>query len=155
MRPDNPNFRPCAMYTYKPWADRPGKHIGYEAVGAGWEPILHELDHQFVMVTGLGTDNHSKIRVLQIKEKFGGLRVYVDTHQLTGEQQVRVVEAIDRAEKKSFRTCEKCGARAVETRGKKGDKFSRSVTLCPEHHEERDNLPESQRLDLGNGHSVT
>ncbi|MBD3260687.1 MAG: hypothetical protein GF334_03260 [Candidatus Altiarchaeales archaeon] len=155
MRPDNPNFRPCAIYHHRQWTNQPAVHVGHDAVGEGWGPILDELDHQFVMATGIGTDNHRKIEVLQIKEKFGGLRVYVNATQLTGAERIRVIEAIDRAEEKSFQTCEKCGStEGVETRANKNGRFSRVVTLCQEHHEERDNLLPGQRLDLGNGNTI-
>ena len=54
----------------------------------------------------------------QVKEKFGGLRFYIhidgDTHQSIYD---KVYELIDKAEEKSFRICEVCGAEG-EVRGK-------------------------------------
>lgn len=128
MRPDNPNFRPCAAY-------------GFDAVGKGWHPILDELDHQFVMITGLGTSEHMKIKVLQIKEKFGAMRVYVNISEVPEDRRNPIYHAIRVAEEESAKTCEKCGSQeGVETRGKKDQKFGWVRTLCAEHHREQDNL---------------
>lgn len=147
MRPDNPNFRPCYRY-------------GMTVVGPGWEQILVDLDHEFVMITGQGTSEHNKIRILQIKEKFGGLRVYYDPRTLQeGREEkayqalcAKLGEAVLEAERRSFRTCEKCGSEdGTETRNPEGQKFGRVLTLCAKCHAKRDNLPEGQWFELGNG----
>ena len=44
------------------------------------------------------------VKILQIKEKFGGLRFYVDTGSTD------LFRAIDAAEDASFKICEQCGA---------------------------------------------
>ncbi len=46
--------------------------------------------------------------VFQVKEKFGGLRFYIDPLIDTVADQI--YEAIDEAEKKSIQTCEICGS---------------------------------------------
>jgi hypothetical protein len=66
--------------------------FGFEC-GSGWEPILRRL---FSRLTP-GCVLH------QVKEKFGGLRVYI------GGVKDSDFDACDEAERDSFRTCELCG----------------------------------------------
>jgi hypothetical protein len=124
MRPDNPNFRPCHKY-------------GLDAVGPGWEQILVDLDHAFVMITGMGTDEHRKIEILQIKEKFGGLRIYCRAPELNEKVGRELSKAVARAEQKSFETCEVCG----KPGNKGGDGWIK--TFCPAHHQERNETGKS------------
>ncbi len=65
--------------------------------GRGWHPLIDNLLAQLV---SMGWDK----QVVQIKEKFGGLRFYV------GEATDEMREAIRAAESASFKTCERCGA---------------------------------------------
>lgn len=75
-------------------------------VGDGWKPILRRLYDE---LESLGWDGN----VGQVKEKFGGLRVYL--HDPEG----KFAASIDRAEKESFQTCEVCGTKeGVDLRGK-------------------------------------
>lgn len=62
----------------------------------GWLPIADRL---FARLVEAGWDR----RLGQIKEKFGGLRVYLDSHD------DRWSEAIREAEAESFKTCQTCG----------------------------------------------
>jgi len=77
-------------------------HIG---VGKGWEHILSTLlsviDHH---VSNLPEELKGQIYIVQIKEKFGGLRFYMnhETPFING--------AITFAERLSESTCEDCGA---------------------------------------------
>jgi hypothetical protein len=78
--------------------------------GDGWFDVIHGLCERlepFVIKPNatLGVDAH--FAVLQIKQKFGGLRFYV-THHTTA-----IDNEIDRAHLKSLRTCENCGRRGV------------------------------------------
>lgn len=62
----------------------------------GWDEIIFDLCEKLDFIKFSGT-------VMQIKEKFGGLRFYVDggtTHDY---------ELIRAAEEKSYKTCEICG----------------------------------------------
>lgn len=63
--------------------------------------------------------------IVQVKEKFGGLRFYV--HNATDE----VHNYIDFAESMSFRVCEMCGAPGEP----RSDGWTK--TLCERHHRER------------------
>ena len=90
--------------------------------GWGWSPLLKEaLDK----VQDLGV----RICVVQVKEKFGGLRVYVDPHEQTDHEEPRwpeVENILESAQVKSFKTCEGCGTtEEVTTSG------GWLKTLCP------------------------
>jgi len=122
MRPDNPNFRPCHRY-------------GMDAVGPGWEKILVDLDHQFVMITGIGTDRHGQIKIRQIKEKFGLLRIYADFQAFDEEKRKQLHAAVGEAENKSTVVCEVCGEPG---KPRAGEQFSWVKTFCQDHHLERD-----------------
>lgn len=65
--------------------------------GPGWYPIVAELDR------GIAAADPAA-RYCQIKEKFGGLRVYLDSAE-TPEVEALILAAEDRA----ARTCEACG----------------------------------------------
>lgn len=65
--------------------------------GRGWHTIIAELDAKLIEVM-------PDIRYLQIKEKFGGLRVYVT------KDRPEVDALILEAEREAAETCEKCGA---------------------------------------------
>lgn len=77
-----------------------------------------------------GFEGVPDLRVVDVKEKFGGLRYYVrhvpDRHALA------IAEAKQRAEERSFQTCEVCGepGRLVLSSGY-------WHTACPEHEDPR------------------
>lgn len=66
------------------------------SVGPGWSKLIAELVRDLEQ---LGWDGE----VHQVKEKFGGLRFYIDY----GSDAVN--KRIETAEKLSFETCEQCG----------------------------------------------
>lgn len=71
--------------------------------GDGWKDILAKV-MPVLEATGA--------RVSQIKEKFGGLRLYWDPpeEEMPFWHRVAVNMAIEQAESASFKTCEQCGA---------------------------------------------
>lgn len=82
--------------------------------GPGWEVLIASLiDDLFI----LGWDG----TLMQVKEKFGGLRFYI------GPASDAIHERIRQAEKQSVHTCIECGAP-----GKKRD-LSWILVLCDEH----------------------
>jgi hypothetical protein len=70
-------------------------------VGGGWADIIRRLVDD---LSALGWNRE----VLQVKEKFGGLRFYI--HDPTDEMWNRICQANN----ESIRTCETCGAPARE-----------------------------------------
>lgn len=63
--------------------------------GKGWKDLIDPL---------IEMCEKNNVQINQIKEKFGGLRFYVAS---AGKE---IYDAIDEAERKSFETCESCGA---------------------------------------------
>lgn len=91
--------------------------IDYGAcVGAGWAPIVRLACMEIQALGG---------QILQVKEKFGGLRLYC-----AGDDG-RVFDIADAAEKACEGRCEECGAPG-ELRGGGWIK-----TLCDEHEGKR------------------
>jgi hypothetical protein len=92
--------------------------------GSGWDTIICNLCDALVRVVR----PENQFRFLQIKEKFGGLRVYTSYADTTLEQDHAITRAVDEAERASWHTCEVCGApgESVSYRG-----YAR--TLCPWH----------------------
>lgn len=74
------------------------------AVGAGWGPLLDQLDAELCALD-------PAYRTLQVKEKFGQLRVY-----LTGETQ-EMREKVYAYEAMSGKICEHCGAEGTFREG--------------------------------------
>jgi hypothetical protein len=139
------NKGPIANYVYKPWKNRPGTEVGYTAVGPGWVPILRSLDSLMSWaIEGARINSRARkeyqdpdctdeatITVVQIKEKFGGLRVYWESEGLGERLRQTVHGACIMAESLSFKICEKCGTlENVETAMRPGKKYSRTLTLC-------------------------
>ena len=73
--------------------------FGFEC-GAGWHPLIVELLDE---LQAISDKEDFDLEVLQVKEKFGELRVYVNY-----ETDV-ITELIDKYSKRSRITCEVCG----------------------------------------------
>ncbi|MFE1797678.1 hypothetical protein ACFW9L_16095 [Streptomyces sp. NPDC059517] len=69
------------------------------AVGPGWRPLLEHLHEQ---IQGAFPD----YRLLDLKEKFGGLRVYMNKPASSSEALRTLIAS---AEAQAERTCEFCG----------------------------------------------
>jgi hypothetical protein len=89
-----------------------------EDVGGGWGPLIRGLDAN---LRALDPD----YRIGQIKEKFGGLRYYVDSFSGDTELADKLVRA---AEDVSFKICEDCGGPGDRSSTNKGFWIK---TLCP------------------------
>ena len=83
----------------------------------GWGDILKEILTELKEVISSLKDWSSPVfRVAQIKEKFGGLRFYIDFNQevdenftLPNDVVVQFYNIIEKGEDKSFSVCEYCG----------------------------------------------
>lgn len=102
------------FYTDK----EPIKNRGFFCVGNGWLGIIKSLIEDLIQ---LGWDK----QICQVKEKFGGLRFYINS----GSDEI--YKKIFKAEIKSNEVCEKCG--------EPGESISGGwiVTLCKFHAEEK------------------
>jgi len=76
--------------------------------GAGWFPLLDRLCADLVKIQE--SEENSSIQIDQIKEKFGGLRFYVQVGRSISE---RVYERISQAETESLTVCETCGSPGI------------------------------------------
>ena len=88
----------------------------------GWFDILWRLCQDLEPMVAIEEAGGQKFEVLQVKEKFGGLRFYVNCRGNEAMSQ-RIGIAAD----ESFRTCEVCGQSGTL-------RENRSIkTLCDEH----------------------
>jgi len=81
--------------------------FGYECL-EGWYPIIEEAFDKIEKAIEKMPKKEKKIfkksfEILQVKEKLGGLRIYLNMY--TDE----ITEIIKEAEKKALKTCELCG----------------------------------------------
>lgn len=86
------------------------------SVNSGWYPIIKDLINDLI---GMGWDKN----LIQCKEKFGGLRFYID--EGSDEIHKRIMDA----EINSYRTCETCGKEGEIRRD-----IGWHLTLCDEHY---------------------
>lgn len=90
---------------------------------SGWNIIIKNLIEDLIE---LGWDK----KIVQVKEKFGGLRFYV----VNGSDEI--YNRITDAEKESYKTCEKCGEK-----GELRNDIGWYLTLCENHYiEKKDKL---------------
>jgi hypothetical protein len=88
----------------------------------GWFDILWRLCEDLEpRVAALEKQTERPFEVLQVKEKFGGLRIYVND----ADDNIRL--RIETAQLESFRTCEICGQPGTRREG------GWIKTLCDEH----------------------
>jgi hypothetical protein len=81
---------------------------GYPTVGDGWRELVEKA------IDRIEEAGNGRIRINQIKEKYGSLRLYFDTLQgLTREQMAAVEDAVALAKARSECTCERCGAQGL------------------------------------------
>ena len=101
------------------YSDRPTiKQATFFDVGSGWYFLIKELIEDLIK---LGWDK----QVCQVKEKFGGLRFYING--ASNEVHKRISEA----ENLSYQTCETCGEK-----GELKTNIGWHTTLCDKHYEE-------------------
>jgi hypothetical protein len=95
-------------------------------VGEGWHPLIKELEEKLNAID-------PNYELLQVKEKFGGLRYYANTFVTEREAQELFHLLIAEAEEASFHICEVCGEPGEQYSSKHGW----LKTLCATHQAER------------------
>ena len=103
-------------------------HLREVAIAPGWHPLLHGLlstIHRHLEDQELNNTSVTKISLIQIKEKFGGLRFYYSGGDDVIHDHVLIAERL------SKQTCEECGAE-----GKVRSDLGWIRTLCDTHHQE-------------------
>lgn len=96
-----------------------------EHIGAGWQPIVKVL---------LDFCTEHNIQVLQVKEKFGGLRFYyyADPDTVDTDTWQEIKQMVEAAERLCNYMCETCGAPGKKTN------TSWIKTACPAHTSQRE-----------------
>lgn len=108
MKPVSPRYPTYVIYEGYDLA------LAIESVGKGWEPLVRE-------VFSFMKEHRTHTKVIQVKEKWGGLRIYTDVIDDKLDEKIREVE------KRSFTVCELCGAPG----NLRGDSWYQ--TLCETH----------------------
>ena len=104
----------------------PFEGFGFEC-GDGWFNTIYDLSKKIVSL-----EEGNNVKVTQVKEKFGGLRFYINS--LPSEIFDSVHDIICKYEEKSYTVCEQCGAEG-KTRG-----GCWITTLCDECWERRNDV---------------
>lgn len=110
------------------WYDRNGvkKERPFDfSVKDGWFKIIYNLCKEIDFL--LTEEERKNFKVLQMKEKFGGLRFY--TANTPKRLKNKIYSLISKAESESFNICEVCGHR-----GKPRKDLSWIKTLCFFHY---------------------
>jgi hypothetical protein len=79
--------------------------------GNGWKPLIDEVLTEIIKYNETAED---KISLLDIKEKFGGLRIYI----IPSIEYIE--ELIEKAENESYKICEVCGTKENVTTNRTG-----------------------------------
>ena len=90
------------------------REMGLTSVGKGWAPLVNRVFDKLETIKG-------SIKIVQVKEKWGGLRIYTDYSNK------ELDKVIYDAEKESLEICEVCG-KPGKLRGK-----TWYYTSCDEH----------------------
>ena len=99
------------------------KDIPWEC-GKGWWPLIEKVA---AAIDSFNADHpETPIEVSQIKQKFGGLRIY--HHNAPGDLRLLIDDAVAA----SWHTCEKCGSTIGVTTNHEGYR----LTLCPDCRKE-------------------
>ena len=108
MKPVSPRYPTYVIY------EGYDRALALESVGKGWASLIHEVFDYM--------EQHKvTTKVIQVKEKWGGLRIYTDFIDDAFDAKVREVE------KRSFKMCELCG----DAGNLRGDSWYQ--TLCETH----------------------
>jgi Zn finger protein HypA/HybF involved in hydrogenase expression len=106
----------------------------------GWSDLIYNLCKDVKKIIDDNHINHDALKILQIKEKFGGLRFYIEinpeinaswTTEMNEYVTSQIYNLIHRIENESYGICEKCGNKENATTNK--DNWIR--TLCPQCRE--------------------
>lgn len=116
------------------YSDRPPiKDRGFFCVDDGWLPLLLRTIEQCIAA---GWDR----QVCQVKEKFGGLRFYINSAS------DEVYDIISQAERESYGLCERCGEP-----GELRNDIGWYMTLCEHHYiEQKEVIKKRNEKHAGN-----
>jgi hypothetical protein len=100
--------------------------LGFPEVGDGWRELVETAVSR--IATAMAAAPEGSLHVVQIKEKFGTLRLYRHANKLSRTVEKAINQAVDLAEARSACTCEVCGAE-----GRLYQSNGWYKTVCAEH----------------------
>jgi hypothetical protein len=100
--------------------------LGFPEVGDGWRELLEIAVSR--IATAMAAAPRGSLRIVQIKEKLGTLRLYRHADKLSRAVENSVNQAVALAEARSACTCEVCGAE-----GRLYNSGGSLATACAEH----------------------
>lgn len=83
--------------------------LSYVECADGWAELIDKVSHRIHIINNSYENKEDGVFAAQIKEKFGGLRYYVDTNGLAPHDYEQMEAFIREAEKMSYSTCTGCG----------------------------------------------
>jgi hypothetical protein len=104
------------------------------ATGDGWYDILDEAMAKIQYFCDMCSKDGREVQLIasQIKTKFGSLRFYVDIIGANEIENKILNDFVDKAERKSYSSCEVCGNYAKPSR-----EGSWVQTICDEHKKDK------------------
>lgn len=97
MKPVSPRYPTYVIYEGYDLA------LALGSVGKGWASLIHEV---FSYIE----NNKISVKIIQVKEKYGGLRIYFhETNHLEDSSYREFSKFIMDAENRSLKMCETCG----------------------------------------------
>lgn len=84
------------------------KKLSYIECDVGWFDII---DKAFSDILKVSYESGVDVQIVQVKEKFAGLRIYFEIEDLAKNEDIykQINDIIAEAEDDSFKTCEVCG----------------------------------------------
>lgn len=125
------------LYRGKNDNSRDNRVVGGLEINEGWYDLVYDLSEDIIEYCE--ENDHEIPKVFQVKEKFGGLRFYFESGDIDEE----IYDIVNKAEHKSYQTCEVCGEEGVLCERKEGHWLK---TLCEEHSEELGYRPTNSKL---------
>jgi hypothetical protein len=98
-------WREALRVDFAPWFD--DLFWGFQCAD-GWRRLVRDLSEEIARIVG-SSEAAPRLRVVQVKEKYGALRYYVEN--VPPAQAEAVQAAVEHAAARSVTLCEHCGAR--------------------------------------------
>ena len=84
-------------------------NLSYVECADGWADLIDKVSRRIHLINNSYENKEDGVFAAQIKEKFGGLRYYVDINGLLDHDRAQVETFISEAEKMSYSICTGCG----------------------------------------------
>lgn len=122
---DHPRVFPDARLVH--WLDGPALVCsGWPSIPDGWRSIVETACAR--LEAAIAAEPDAELVVLDMKEKYGGLRLSISAYGLSPEAGDRATLAVDLAEARSVHVCDTCGGP-----GRLRERGGWYATRCEEH----------------------